>query len=179
MSARFWLSDRAWAAIEPLLPTNQPGARRLDDRRVISGIIHVLRIRCRWEAWRRRLVGLVLQRDNLHLHLDAAENIALTLRIQGWKPGDIAARVDQLRGQISLAGQGRLRTSHLSGGEAQRVAIAVALAAGPKGAVGRRTDRRVGQGHRSRHSGFVCRPATTRSDGFVDGVPQPAIDRTG
>lgn len=49
MSVGFWLSDRAWAAIEPLLPTNQPGARRVDDRRVISGIIHVLRIGCRWE----------------------------------------------------------------------------------------------------------------------------------
>jgi transposase len=49
MSAGFWLSDRGWAAIEPLLPANQPGARRVDDRRVISGIIHVLRIGCRWE----------------------------------------------------------------------------------------------------------------------------------
>lgn len=49
MSAGFWLSDRAWEAIAPLLPTNQPGARRVDDRRVISGIIHVLRIGCRWE----------------------------------------------------------------------------------------------------------------------------------
>lgn len=49
MSAGFWLSDDAWAAIEPLLPTNQPGARRVDDRRVISGIIHVLRVGCRWQ----------------------------------------------------------------------------------------------------------------------------------
>ena len=49
MSAGFWLSDNAWAAIEPLLPTNQPGARRVDDRRVISGIIHVLRVGCRWQ----------------------------------------------------------------------------------------------------------------------------------
>ena len=32
----FWLSDEAWAAIEPHLPKNQPGARRVDDRRVIS-----------------------------------------------------------------------------------------------------------------------------------------------
>jgi transposase len=39
----FWLSDEAWSAIEPFLPTNQPGARRLDDRRVISGILHVLK----------------------------------------------------------------------------------------------------------------------------------------
>jgi transposase len=49
MSAGFWLSDRAWASIEPLLPKNQPGARRVDDRRGISGIIHVLRIGCRRE----------------------------------------------------------------------------------------------------------------------------------
>ena len=45
----YWLSDRAWAAIEPLLPRNQPGARRVDDRRVISGIVHVLRVGCRWQ----------------------------------------------------------------------------------------------------------------------------------
>jgi len=44
----FWLSDEAWSAIEPLLPSNQPGARRVDDRRIISGIIHVLQSGCRW-----------------------------------------------------------------------------------------------------------------------------------
>lgn len=48
MGVLFWLSDEQWAAIEPLLPKNQPGARRVDDRRVISGIIHVLKIGCRW-----------------------------------------------------------------------------------------------------------------------------------
>ena len=31
----------------PLLPRNQPGARRVDGQRVISGIIHVLRVGCR------------------------------------------------------------------------------------------------------------------------------------
>jgi transposase len=31
------------------MPTNQPGARRVDDRRVISGIIHVLQSGCRWK----------------------------------------------------------------------------------------------------------------------------------
>ena len=49
MANEFWLSDRAWAKIEPLLPQNQPGARRVDDRRVISGIIHVLKSGCRWK----------------------------------------------------------------------------------------------------------------------------------
>ena len=48
MGDLFWLSDEAWAAIEPQLPKNQPGARRVDDRRVISGIVHVLKSGCRW-----------------------------------------------------------------------------------------------------------------------------------
>ena len=49
MANEFWLSDRQWAAIDPLLPKNRPGARRVDDRRVLSGIIHVLRTGCRWQ----------------------------------------------------------------------------------------------------------------------------------
>jgi transposase len=48
MSALFWLTDDQWTAIEPFLPKNQPGARRVDDRRVISGILHVLKCGCRW-----------------------------------------------------------------------------------------------------------------------------------
>lgn len=48
MSHLFWLSDEAWAAIEPFMPKNQPGARRVDDRRVISGIFHVLKTGGRW-----------------------------------------------------------------------------------------------------------------------------------
>jgi transposase len=40
----FWLPDEAWEAIEPRLPKNQPGARRVDDQLVISGIIHSPRL---------------------------------------------------------------------------------------------------------------------------------------
>jgi hypothetical protein len=46
----FWLNNEAWAAIEPHLPKNQPGARRADDRRVISGILDVLKTGCRWKG---------------------------------------------------------------------------------------------------------------------------------
>ena len=49
MAGEFWLSDAQWEVIEPLLPKNQPGARRTDDRRVISGIVHVLKTGCRWQ----------------------------------------------------------------------------------------------------------------------------------
>jgi transposase len=48
MGGSEWLSDEAWAVIEPHLPKGRPCARRVDDRRVISGILHVMRSGCRW-----------------------------------------------------------------------------------------------------------------------------------
>lgn len=43
-----WLSDAEWARIEPLLPRGRKGAHRVDDRRVISGIVHMLKSGARW-----------------------------------------------------------------------------------------------------------------------------------
>lgn len=43
-----WLSDTEWARIAPLLPRGRRGAHRVDDRRVISGIVHMLRSGARW-----------------------------------------------------------------------------------------------------------------------------------
>jgi transposase len=48
MANEFWFTDEQWANIEPLLPKNRPGAHRVDDRRVLSGIVHVLKYGCRW-----------------------------------------------------------------------------------------------------------------------------------
>lgn len=50
MTDHFWLSDGQWAAIEPHVPKVYRGKRRVDDRRVISGIVHRLREGCRWRA---------------------------------------------------------------------------------------------------------------------------------
>lgn len=44
----FWLTDAQWERIEPFLPTDVRGIPRVDDRRVISGILHVLKSGCRW-----------------------------------------------------------------------------------------------------------------------------------
>ena len=44
----FWLSDEQWCRIEPHLPRDVRGKERVDDRRVISGILHVLKSGCRW-----------------------------------------------------------------------------------------------------------------------------------
>ena len=44
----FWLSDEEWERIKPHLPIDVRGKERADDRRVISGIVHVLKSGCRW-----------------------------------------------------------------------------------------------------------------------------------
>ena len=48
MKHLYWLSDGEWARIEPLMPRGRRGAHRVDDRRVISGIVHMLRTGGRW-----------------------------------------------------------------------------------------------------------------------------------
>ena len=44
----FWLTKDRFAKIEPHLPTDTRGVARVDDRRVISGIVHVLKSGGRW-----------------------------------------------------------------------------------------------------------------------------------
>lgn len=48
MADLFWLSDEAWQALDPHLAHGKPGKPRVDDRRVISGILFVLKTGCRW-----------------------------------------------------------------------------------------------------------------------------------
>jgi transposase len=44
----FWLTDAQFARIAPHLPTDTRGKPRVDDRRVISGIVQVLKSGSRW-----------------------------------------------------------------------------------------------------------------------------------
>src|SRR5215475_16157637 len=48
MSKLYWLSEGEFARIEPLLPRGRRGAHRVDDRRVVSGIVHMLHSGARW-----------------------------------------------------------------------------------------------------------------------------------
>jgi transposase len=45
---RFWLPDARFARIEPHLPMDTRGKPRVDDRRVVSRIIRVLKSGGRW-----------------------------------------------------------------------------------------------------------------------------------
>lgn len=44
----FWLSEEQFERLAAHLPTDTRGKARVDDRRVISGIVHVLKSGCRW-----------------------------------------------------------------------------------------------------------------------------------
>ena len=44
----FWLTDEQFSKIAPHLPRDTRGKARVDDRRVISGIVHVLKSGGRW-----------------------------------------------------------------------------------------------------------------------------------
>ena len=48
MANLFWLSDEQGAVVGRFMPANQPGARRVDDRRVVSGILHKPHTVDRW-----------------------------------------------------------------------------------------------------------------------------------
>ena len=77
---------------------------------------------------RARRIGVVLQRDNLVPFLTAAENVELALGLGGSRS---RARAGELLSELGLGRRLQHRPHTLSGGEAQRVAVAVALANEP------------------------------------------------
>ena len=74
-------------------------------------------------------IGIVLQSGNLLPFLSAAENVALAARLA--EADSSPARVVALLAQVGLADRADHLPRRLSGGEAQRVALAVALVNSP------------------------------------------------
>ncbi len=79
---------------------------------------------------RRRRIGFVFQFFNLIPVLDATENAALPLTLDG-KGGEASARALDWLGKVGLADRARNRPDQLSGGQQQRVAMARALVTDP------------------------------------------------
>jgi osmoprotectant transport system ATP-binding protein len=80
----------------------------------------------------RRSIGYVIQSVGLFPHRTVAENIATVPRLLGWPRERIRARVETLLDLVHLGGNFADRApAELSGGQAQRVGLARALAADP------------------------------------------------
>ncbi|MBC5811600.1 MAG: ABC transporter ATP-binding protein [Candidatus Eremiobacteraeota bacterium] len=82
-------------------------------------------------ALRRERVGTVFQFFNLLPSLDVAGNVGLPLVLQRRPPGEIAARVAAALEAVGLAGKAGAYPAQLSGGQAQRVAVARAVVHDP------------------------------------------------
>ena len=81
----------------------------------------------------RRTMGYSIQGVGLFPHLTVGQNVAVVPRLLGWDRARTAARVDELLERVGLE-PARYRDAwprELSGGQAQRVGVARALAADP------------------------------------------------
>lgn len=79
-----------------------------------------------------RGLGLMFQDHVLFPHLDVAGNVAFGLKMQRMGETSIDARVEEVLETVGLAGFGGRSIETLSGGEAQRVALARSLAPSPR-----------------------------------------------
>jgi putative ABC transport system ATP-binding protein len=83
------------------------------------------------EKYRLLKVGFVFQFFNLIPTLSAIENLELPMMVAGRDPGARRQRAQRLLEMVNLGAKGHKRPEELSGGEQQRVAVALALANDP------------------------------------------------
>jgi polar amino acid transport system ATP-binding protein len=80
----------------------------------------------------RRKIGFVFQHFNLIRRLNALDNVAMALRLQGAPPDEANPRSRAALAKVGLAHKLHEYPEELSGGEQQRVGIARALALEPE-----------------------------------------------
>lgn len=152
----FWLSDEKWARIEPHLPTDVRGKARVDDRRVISGIVHVLKSGCRWEdvpfeygppttiynrfvrwadrgIWENLFNAVAARGRSGHTHMIDSTHVKAHRSASGGHGGEENQAVGRSRGGRNTKihaiadAKGRLLTFVLTGGEAHDCPIGAEL----------------------------------------------------
>ena len=106
------------------LEDNTTGEVKINGKNVKDYNIHKMR----WD------IGYALQQVALFPHMTVEENIAIVPELKKWKKEKIDARINELLNMVGLESEKyrKRNPSELSGGEAQRVGIARALAADPK-----------------------------------------------
>jgi len=105
-----------------LISRPESGVVTIDSRPVTNSNSQRTRLR-------RTMIGLIFQRFNLISVLNAKDNVNMSLRVRGIRPGP---RAGQLLESLGVSHVARRKPSEMSIGEQQRVAVARALAHRPK-----------------------------------------------
>ncbi|MBD3801433.1 MAG: ABC transporter ATP-binding protein [Campylobacterales bacterium] len=102
------------------------GSIRIDGTET-SGLDETARAKLRLER-----IGFVFQAYNLVPVLNVRENIGFIMKLRGFSPDAIEARVAEVAKMLEIGDKLDAMPTNLSGGQQQRVAVARAVAAKPK-----------------------------------------------
>ena len=120
MATHFWLSKVQFVRLQPLLPTDTRGVPRVDDRRVISGIVHVLQSGCRWRD-APAVYGppkTLYNRFVRWARKGIWERVFMELAEAGGPPGTLMLDATHVKAHRSAAGGKGGRSNRQSGGRA-------------------------------------------------------------
>ena len=135
--------------------------------------------------YRRSTVGFVRQQSSRNLlpNLSARENVTLPLSLAGAGRRERTERAAELLGTMGLSDRADQRPAQLSGGEQQRVSIAVALAGSPRvlladeptGQLDARTGEEVFASLRAVNERLGCTVVIVTHDATVAGQVRRAV----
>jgi thiamine transport system ATP-binding protein len=132
-------ADLTVASDERVALLGASGSGQTTLLRVIAGLLQPESGRVHWDGRdlagvppHRRRFGMVFQDFALFPHLDVGRNVAFGLRMQDLPAREVSPGVARALERVGLAGYERRRVTELSGGQAQRVALARTLAPNPR-----------------------------------------------
>jgi thiamine transport system ATP-binding protein len=132
-------ADLSVAADERVALLGASGSGKTTLLRVVAGLLRPHGGAVYWDGAdlagvppHRRRFGMVFQDFALFPHLDVGRNVAFGLRMADLPAADVDEGVADALQRVGLAGYERRRVTELSGGQAQRVALARTLAPRPR-----------------------------------------------
>ena len=104
---------------------------------VLSGALYAPQMTCTWEwpdgvSGRGPKIATLEQKPVLFPHMSLLANVAFPLRCAGISPAEAEARAQDALASVGLAGLEQRRPAQVSGGQAQRTALARALVVAPE-----------------------------------------------
>jgi putative ABC transport system ATP-binding protein len=126
-------------------------------------------------AERPAVVGFVFQGPSLLPPLDVLENVTLPLLLAGTEPAEARDRAEQALVAVDLAGLRGALPEELSGGQAQRVAVARVLAARPRLILADEPTGQLDAAHRDHVVAVLVEAARQLGAGLVVATHDPQV----